>query len=63
MKVYPTAIAGFAIMALKATSSGTVPNIVERLIVDVAEYTIKILTEGHIAISMNHSLISDTKTR
>ena len=63
MKVYPTAITGFAIMALKATSSGTVPNIVERLIVDVAEYTIKILTEGNIAISMNHSLISDTKTR
>ena len=59
VEVDPAAVAVFRVMALRLAGCRAVEDLVERLMMDISQYDIKILTEGHVTVAMNDETAHD----
>ena len=59
VKINPAFIAAFGISALCYTCLWTVENLIQRLLVDIAQLDIKVLTQWHVSIAVNDETAHD----
>ena len=60
VEVYPALIAVLGILALGLTCRCTVEYLVERLLMDIPQYHIKILAERYVTVAMHNEATHDT---
>ena len=59
VEVYPALIAVLGILALGLTCRCTVENLVERLLMDIPQHHIEVLTEGDVTVAMHDEATHD----
>ena len=62
VEVYPAVVAIHGIVALRLAGFRAVEDVIERLMMDITKYDIKILTEGHVTVAMDNKTTHDTLT-